>query len=118
MTCTIVCRYGSTAEQLKQYRVTVSPPRDIWVDVGDEVKFMQQTTEDDSDEEDDKKKKSQKLSTTKIVFVLSCDATDGDKRIDNFINSAFEWYSEELLKTRAQHTLSVRPGCSYSISQR
>ena len=52
--------HGSTAEQLKAYRVNVTPPQNIWVEVDDRV-FFQQITQLEEGEHSEGKNASKDL---------------------------------------------------------
>ncbi|GMH51164.1 hypothetical protein TrLO_g3572 [Triparma laevis f. longispina] len=83
-------QYGSTAEQLKAYTVTTVPPKDEWVDVSDGVKFREAVNTEEEGEENNKVNKKTTL------FMFSSDRKDGGDLIDNYIKTAFEWYTKEV----------------------
>ncbi|CAN0433199.1 unnamed protein product [Ascophyllum nodosum] len=98
--------HGSTAEQLKAYRVNVTPPQNIWVEVDDRVFFQQITqleegehSEGKNASKDLKKKASLSYSSNTIHFAFRCTEWDGDVRIDAFIRKAFQWYCKEIAAT-------------------
>ena len=64
--------YGSTADQLRQYKVTTTPPKDEWVkiDVGEDIEFFQ-TTQRDNEDEDNKGGKGSSSSPSRISLT-SC----------------------------------------------
>eukprot|EP00752_Nemacystus_decipiens_P011862 g10522.t1 len=90
--------YGGTAEQLKAYRVGITPPENNWVEVEDAVFFKQVTgVEEEGDPESGKN--ATKDLKRKTSFVFQCAARDGDARIESFIQKAFAWYCKEMKAT-------------------
>ncbi|CAN0119203.1 unnamed protein product [Scytosiphon promiscuus] len=108
--------YGGTAEQLKAYRVGITPPQNNWVEVEDTVFFQQQVTgvEEEGEGESGKNTTKDLKKTTSHHF--KCAEWDGDKRIDAFIRKAFAWYCHEMKCTEDQgrylYTLIGQEGVS------
>mmetsp|Transcript_8776 Transcript_8776/g.15926 ORF Transcript_8776/g.15926 Transcript_8776/m.15926 type:complete len:631 (+) Transcript_8776:65-1957(+) len=86
-------QYGSTAEQLKAYTVTTVPPKDEWVEVSEGVKFREAVNTEEEGEENNKVNKKTTL------FMFSSDEKNGGDLIDNYIKTAFEWYTDEVGKS-------------------
>ena len=83
-------QYGSTSEQLKAYNVMTVPPKDEWVNLGPELKFMEGLSSDEEGE------KENKISKKTIVFNFSSSAANGGEVIDKYIKGAFDWYIEQV----------------------
>ena len=85
-------QYGSTAEQLKAYSPVTVPAKDEWVAVSKDVKFKEALFEDEADNGD-----KLKISKKNRVFMFSAaKGNDGAKKIDEFINNAFDWYTKTV----------------------
>eukprot|EP01047_Picozoa_sp_COSAG01_P073729 COSAG01_NODE_12105_length_1800_cov_2.820106_2_plen_241_part_00 len=89
--------FGNSAEQLEQYAVTMSPPEGIWVKVGDAIDFRRmiqdENAEDDGREGEGGDDGGQRLVTE---FHFRSRASDGKARIDRFLQTAFDWYVEQV----------------------
>eukprot|EP00903_Cladosiphon_okamuranus_P014647 g13582.t1 len=90
--------YGGTAEQLKAYRVGITPPENNWVEVEDAV-FFQQVNGVEEEGDPESGKNATKDLKRKTSFVFKCAARDGDARIESFIQKAFAWYCKEMKST-------------------
>mmetsp|Transcript_23860 Transcript_23860/g.49710 ORF Transcript_23860/g.49710 Transcript_23860/m.49710 type:complete len:629 (+) Transcript_23860:32-1918(+) len=87
-------QYGSTAEQLKNYTVTTVPPKDEWVTVSKGVKFRECVENENEEEGNGENKKS--LSKKITLFLFSSTEPNGGELIDNYIKTAFDWYTEQV----------------------
>ncbi|CAM9180173.1 unnamed protein product [Ectocarpus sp. 4 AP-2014] len=109
--------YGGTAEQLKAYRVGVTPPQNNWVEVEDAV-YFQQVTGVQEEGGSDKNNSSTKDVKKKTTYHFRCSERDGDERIDKFVQKAFRWYCEEMKSTedhgRYLYTLIANEGFASS----
>jgi len=99
--------YGNTSDQLKAYKITKMPPLDTWVKIGDDISFRQSTGNPDKDNEDgsgdkDKKEASDRFASKRIRFELSCDAEDGEERVENYVSEAYAAYCTEIARTSAK----------------
>ncbi|CAM9351159.1 unnamed protein product [Ascophyllum nodosum] len=106
--------YGGTAEQLKGFKVNISPPKDIWVKVDEKenIYFKQASTNlplrglcAASD--------PLKKVVTMIRYSFWCGGREGHRKIQAFINKAYGWYAEEMKSTedhsRYMYTLVAAP---------
>jgi len=84
--------YGNTAEQLQGYSVNTLPPEEVWIELRPGLKFMQSIEE----EEGDSKKKVTKLE---IIYTFKASGKDAEKRIDDFIQEAYDWYLARMRAT-------------------
>ncbi|CAN0083822.1 unnamed protein product, partial [Ectocarpus sp. 8 AP-2014] len=112
--------YGGTAEQLKAYRVGVTPPQNNWVELEDAV-YFQQVTGVQEEGGSDKNNSSTKDVKKKTTYHFRCSERDGDERIDKFVQKAFRWYCEEMKSTedhgRYLYTLIANEGFASSAGK-
>lgn len=92
--------YGTTADQLKAYRVTTAPQENQWVEIEPGLFFMRGM---DVNNEEDKDKggegKSQReFSKERICFHFRTKLPNGEEVINEWINMAFQWYVTEMEK--------------------
>lgn len=79
---------------LQTYRLCWTAPDDLWVDIGDEIKFRQYRT---ADAESGGNGGSSAEKREQLIFELK---SRWPKRIDDLVERALEWYKNELLSTR------------------
>lgn len=84
----------SGAGPLKKYKVTTVAPNNIWVEIEDGLEFKQ-TTDEQNDGSEDKK-----VNKKKIIFSLRTYEKNGEEKINAFIQRAWQFYMDELDKTR------------------
>lgn len=78
--------YGSTTEQLKAYKIYITPPEKYWIKITDKINVYIQY--------DYITLENTRIKKTKIF--LKCRDIDGSKILDNFINDAFKWYINKM----------------------
>jgi len=88
--------YGSSADQLKQYSIISLPPNDVYVELEPGLSYMQ-VFHDGSEEDREGKKNVVKNS---IVFHFKASNPDGEKKIDAFIQKAFDAYVKKVEATQ------------------
>jgi SpoVK/Ycf46/Vps4 family AAA+-type ATPase len=91
--------YGSTVEQLEQYRVSTLPQDNEWIDIRKGLRFCQSVLEPDSDEGG---KSEGKIKKTTIRFEFEGENPGGSKLIDDFVDEAFQNYKNKM-KALADH---------------
>ncbi|CAM9351235.1 unnamed protein product [Ascophyllum nodosum] len=105
--------YGGTAEQLKGFKVSISPPKSIWVKVDkiDNIYFKQ--TKQTYSPGGRALPGDVKKVMTMIRYSFWCGGREGHRKIQAFINKAYSWYAEEMKSTedhsRYMYTLVAEP---------
>lgn len=88
--------YGSTVEQLEQYKVATLPQHGAWIDVAKGLRFRQTLIEPNEEGQD-------KIKKTTIRFEFEGVNPGGAERIDKFIDEAFVAYKNKM-KALADHS--------------
>lgn len=81
--------YGGTVEQLQLYSISTLPQNNVWIELKPGLHFRQQTIEPNQEGEN-------KITKNTIRFEFKGDNPDGQKKVDSFIQDAFDWYVERM----------------------
>jgi hypothetical protein len=104
-------KYGSTADDLAQYRIATSVPKNKWIEVQDGLFFRKIVDEEQNEEEEAQPK-------TTVDFEFKSSRPDGKKLINAFLADAFEWYRKEVEKqtdkARYMYVMQRAPGVGES----
>uniref|UniRef100_A0A7R9U422 AAA+ ATPase domain-containing protein n=1 Tax=Pinguiococcus pyrenoidosus TaxID=172671 RepID=A0A7R9U422_9STRA len=97
-------QYGTTADQLKAYKVTTVPQENQWIEIDEGLFFMKGTDNHDEDRGDPNKgsmnngDNRREYNKEKICFHFRTALPNGDEVINAWIEKAFEWYVDEMEK--------------------
>ncbi|CAN0107280.1 unnamed protein product [Ectocarpus sp. 12 AP-2014] len=106
--------FGGTAEQLRCFSISIAPPEDVWVLVDEEngVWFKQAKAVHSGGGGRDGSAPDRDTVTT-IEYDFRCDRQGGNIKVKDFIQKAYEWYTDEMKSTedhsRYMYSLIAQP---------
>ncbi|CAM9204899.1 unnamed protein product [Ectocarpus sp. 6 AP-2014] len=106
--------FGGTAEQLRCFSISIAPPEDVWVLVDEEngVWFKQAKAVNSGGGGRDGSSPDRDTVTT-IEYDFRCDRQGGNTKVKDFIQKAYEWYTDEMKSTedhsRYMYSLIAQP---------